>query len=221
MSGLAVLPEAFDGIGRKGMKIIMPDFKNLLRKIKSKQFKKSDWVVLALMGVLLLVVVMPTGAKKKSSESDPAPETQEDTPVSSETGQAYVENLEKRLEHTLNQMDGVGDVKVMITIEDSGESVVEKDSARSASTVSEDDGAGGVRSVQENSLNGATVYVENGDGQYPYVNKELLPVIKGVVVVAEGGGDTYVKTEITEAVLALFPVEVHRIKVLAMNTKQE
>lgn len=202
--------------------MIMPDFKKILEKIKTKQIKKSDWVVLALMGVLLLVVVMPTGAKKKSTDTVAAPKEPEDASVSSsDFGQDYAENLEKRLEHTLNQMDGVGDVKVMITIEDSGESVVEKDSARSASTVTEDDGAGGMRSVQENSLNGSTVYVENGDGQYPYVNKELLPVIKGVVVVAEGGGDTYVKTEITEAVLALFPVEAHRIKVLAMNTKQE
>ena len=67
----------------------------------------------------------------------------------------------------------------------------------------------------------ATVYVENGNETYPYVQKEKLPTVEGVVVVAEGGANPRVVSDISEAVQALLPVEVHRIKVVKMESREE
>ena len=47
--------------------------------------------------------------------------------------------------------------------------------------------------------------------------EELEPEIQGVVVVAEGGDNPVVVQNITEAVMALFGVEVHKIKVMKMS----
>ena len=57
---------------------------------------------------------------------------------------------------------------------------------------------------------------EDGD-QLPYVIKTLEPIVEGVIVVMEGGGNPTVAAEVTEAVQALFHVEAHKIKVLKME----
>ena len=41
--------------------------------------------------------------------------------------------------------------------------------------------------------------------------------MEGVLVVAEGGGDAKIVKNISDAVLALFSVEAHKIKVVKMN----
>ncbi len=41
--------------------------------------------------------------------------------------------------------------------------------------------------------------------------------MEGVIVIAEGGGNSVVNAQITEAVLALFPIEAHKIKIMKMK----
>ena len=52
------------------------------------------------------------------------------------------------------------------------------------------------------------------------VNKNT-PVIKGVMVVAEGGGDTAVQNNISEAIMALFDIELHKIKIVKMSMQED
>lgn len=208
----------------------MEHLKSFLEHGKWKQLKKSDWIVLALAGVLLLIIAFPTGGGKGTDTKAAVSETN-DTKTSAERahqsetataeGDGYAAELEKKLEAVLSQMDGVGEVKVMITLADTGESIVEKDSAVTAATTTETDSSGGSRIVSENSTDAKTVYVETKDETYPYVQKEKTPAIEGVVVVAQGGGNSKIVSDISEAVKALFPVEAHRIKVVKMCSKED
>ena len=45
----------------------------------------------------------------------------------------------------------------------------------------------------------------------------MEPEVLGVLVVAKGGDNPVTVREITEAVQALFGIEVHKIKVMKMN----
>jgi len=45
----------------------------------------------------------------------------------------------------------------------------------------------------------------------------MEPVIEGVIIVMEGGDNSFVVSAVTEAVQALFPLEAHKIKVLKME----
>ena len=122
--------------------------------------------------------------------------------------------MEQRLESLLSSMDGVGEVKVMITLASSSEQIVEKDSPVSRSSMTEADSAGGSRSSQEVDSGEATVYVTDNDGEkIPYVVKEISPRVEGVSVVAAGGGNAYVQKNIIEVIQALFGIEIHKIKV--------
>lgn len=205
---------------------------DFLKQGKWKNLKKSDWAVIGLAGILLLVIAMPLETKENEQSSGKNQRTS-DSMETGETGNtkqmaaeedvedAYVNQLEERLEAVLGQMDGVGAVKVMITVSDSGEAVIEKDRVSESTITSEIDSTGGNRSVSEISGEEATVYVETGEETYPYIQKEKVPTVEGVVVVAEGGDNSRVIANISESVKALLPVEVHRIKVVKMCSKEE
>ena len=198
---------------------------------KWKQMKKSDWVVLALFGVLLLVIAVPVGERRNATDSgegqgtylmDEEGVTEGGSVQENRTEQErYVAYLEKRLTDVLSRMEGVGEVEVMLTVADTGEHVVEKDVDRADTVTTESDSAGGSRTVSENSTKEQTIYVESGNKSYPYVQKELLPTVVGVVVVAEGGASPVVVSNISESVQALLPIEAHRIKVVKMCSKEE
>lgn len=194
---------------------------------KWQQMKKGDWIAIALTGALVLIIAIPLDKSEtqgiKSEEGGLGSQEMTSTVAKGTEagGEEYAATLEMRLENLLSRMEGVGAVEVMITLSDTGESVVEKDREDSYSSVTETDSDGGNRATTEREDRYTTVYVENGSETYPYVEKEVLPTIKGVVIVAEGGENPTVVSEISEAVMALFPVDAHRIKVVKMSSKEE
>jgi len=98
-------------------------------------------------------------------------------------------------------VDGIGRVRVMLTYEGTGEKRVEKDRFQTADESREE-----------------TVYEEDGSrGKAPYVISETNPKVTGVLVIAEGGGNSRIKQEILEAAQALFGIEAHKIKIMKME----
>ncbi|MCI8490651.1 MAG: stage III sporulation protein AG [Lachnospiraceae bacterium] len=182
-----------------------------------KKWDKSQWMILALTGVLLMVIALP--AERKQEEEGTGTDTKETMEAVTNQGD-YVEELERKLQDTLAKIDGAGRVEVMITLEDSGESIVEKDTVSETSALQETDSAGGNRSEKNTQTSRSTVYQEGSD-KTPFVGKEMTPKIAGVLVVAQGGENTAVKQNISEAVMALFQIEVNRIKVVKMNIQEE
>ena len=176
-----------------------------------KMPRKNRLVLLLLAGILLLVIAIPV--------SEPSEETLEDTQSTQsatmqETGD-YEEYLEKKTARALEDVEGVGEVTVMITLKSDGQKIIEKDQSSSAQTTEEADSGGGTRSVEDQSSDKTSIYEQTADGaSTPYVSKELAPEVEGVVVIADGGDDAVVARNITEAVQALFGVEAHKIKIM-------
>lgn len=188
----------------------MQDF---MQKIKEKKLKRSDLLILVLAGILILIIALPTDTKEKKQ----AEKLKENISKENNTMEASKDEIERKLEDILEKIDGAGDVKVMITYQDSGTQVVEKDKNTSENSLEESDSTGGVRSTKEQQLQESTVYEEADAGNTPFVSKELLPKVEGILIVASGGDNQKVKQNISEAVLALFQVEAHRIKIVKMS----
>lgn len=205
------------------------------RKGIKKWFKRDNLIILVLSGVLLLIIALPT---KDNSSSQPDNKTKKQETAASQssteqkdgasyetasaaqkamTGEEYAAFLEGRLEEILKGMAGVGDVRVMITLESSEELVVEKDSSINRSNTAESDSEGGSRNINQADSKEATIYRTEGSDSEPYVVKTLSPRVEGVFVVARGAGTGEVNRNITEAVQALFGVEAHKIKVVKME----
>ena len=169
-----------------------------------RKIKKDKWLIILLVGLLLVVIAMPVSDIK----SDQTQQMQKAENASEDT---YADALEKRLENALAKVEGVGNVKVMITLASSSEKVVEKD-REMTSEVQEGESGG------KNTSSSETAVYANGNGEeMPYVKQELSPRIEGVLVIADGGDNAIVIENITEAVQALFGVDTHKIKVMKHN----
>ena len=183
-----------------------------------KKINKTHLIIAALVGILLLVIVIPVDSGK--AEEQKTPETVKSASALKQSGSddTYKKSLERQLELILGSMDGVGEVEVMITLQDEGEAVVEKDLTRNEEQTSEEDKEGTKRENSVTSSKEETVYAQGSSSDStPFVSKAINPKVEGVLVVAKGAGSPVVVKNISDAVLALFPVQAHKIKVVKMN----
>lgn len=180
--------------------------------------KGNPWLIGLLVGLLLLVIAIPS--EKTQTEKGTASDTNPAGSVQTGDGDGTAETkkvreLEKRLEQLLGQVEGVGEVEVMITLRSSGEKIVEKDVKSSESKTEQNQSEQGKSSAQSREQEEAAVYMQDGDGaETPYVKEVMEPEVAGVIVAAQGGGNSVVAANITDAVMALFGIEAHKIKVM-------
>lgn len=190
-----------------------------------KLFHRDNLLIMVLAGILLIVITLPLDTKKseKNQEKYLPEETNVEKPGEyTKLGKydelnEYAEYLESKLEDALFSMRGIGNVEVMITLETSEELVVEKDEPIKRDNTSEVDKDGGSRNIYQMETGQETVYKIQGDSQMPYVSMTILPRISGVLIVAEGAGIGNNSNNILEIAMALFDVEAHKVKVVAME----
>ena len=200
----------------------MADFKAFWQRFKSVENvgkgQKDRFMLLALVGLLILVAVWPVGGKsgKTSGQTEASVEKKQET--SYNYADQYAAVMESRLKSMLESVEGAGEVKVMITLKNNGEQVVEKDRTYSENKTGQGEQSGQTTTNNNISRSESTVYSSSNGGS-PYVVKQIEPEIEGVLVAAQGGGDETVVNEITYAVQVLFDVPVHKIKVVKMSSR--
>ena len=197
----------------KNLSELFPNKLTNWKKFSFKNLKKDQLLILLLAGILLMVIAVPAGKTKEHASSASDGNTGKTVRGTSDgtDEEAYTTYLEDRLSRILSQIEGAGEVKVMITLKSSAEKVLDKDT--------EEDSQGGTRQSSKASKKENTVYASDSDSTTqgsgsPYVSKELSPEIEGVVVIADGGGNAVVKENISSAVQALFDIEPHKIRIM-------
>ena len=170
-----------------------------------KKLKKEQLLIGALIGILLLVIAIPVPQAEKEAVLGTDESLLENAPE---------QTTEEQLKSILQKISGVGRVEVLITYEDHGRVVVEKDKSLSEELVQEADANGGTRTTTTSRKDVKTVYDSK---ESPYVVQEFSPVVKGILVVGEGGGDLSVKKQIQETIQALFGLDAHKISIMKME----
>ena len=89
-------------------------------KVNEILSKKHQWLIVLLVGVLLMVIAIPSEKKENREESVQKISEQNDN-------SSYTAKMERRLEKALGQVAGVGEARVMITLKSTSENVIEKD----------------------------------------------------------------------------------------------
>lgn len=200
--------------------------KKMTDLLSKQKFGKDSLLILILAGLLMLVIAWPTepsGGKKKSdaakSEKEDSQEVMLNVAAGSEIQVDYETRLEQRLSALLGEMDGVGNVRVMVTFATSGEEIPLKDVTRSDRDTTEADGEGGMRVINEREYGEVTIYVTNEEGKrIPYIVRTLEPEVIGVAVIAEGGGNPNIQKNITAVIQSLFRIDANRIIVTKMKS---
>ena len=146
-------------------------------------------------------------------ESFGAAETAHTPPAASEPDQER--ELERRLAAVLSLVQGAGRVEVMLTFSGSREIILAEDTTTGESLVRETDSAGGSRENHSLSKDMRTILVQSpGGGQEPIILREIVPRVEGVIIVAEGGDDVFVREALTRAAGTVLGVDIHRVQVL-------
>ena len=102
---------------------------SLLSKMKKENLEKAS--IIFLLGIFFLLVATPVSGfsekKKTVKTSDNKMISNESDKVSeSSQNNAYIDELENKLEQTISGMEGAGEVLVMITCKDTGEKILDK-----------------------------------------------------------------------------------------------
>jgi stage III sporulation protein AG len=201
---------------------------------KGKKLRKDQCLIIILTGFLLCVIALPVKkTETKSHISDIVSDTmegKEDTSAENADGKSlsdgqtsdYVSYWEEKLEDALSDVEGAGEVRVLITLKESEEKIVEKDGPEQTSDTTEMDAAGGSRTTKANSLEKTTIYTTDESGSsIPYVVKTVSPTVEGVVVIAQGGDQLAVRQNIIEAIQVLFDVDMNKITVVKMKNNHQ
>ncbi|MEG2406974.1 MAG: hypothetical protein RSB05_07875 [Clostridiales bacterium] len=144
-------------------------------------------IIMGIVGIAL-VMFSDFGAKKK-----------EEVPEIAQTHE-YVKTVEANLQSILEKTKGVGKASVMITLEGGQQYIYAQNEKQNTNEV-EDMEDGKIKKSQKTSDGENTfVFANTGSGGKPIKITELLPKVKGVLVVCEGGGSSVIKACITEAV---------------------
>lgn len=108
----------------------------------------------------------------------------------------YVVALENKLKSLISNINGAGDAKVMITLETNGKSVYANSEKSSSNSNKDKDGS----EQSSQSLEKEVTVIESGGSDEPLIISEIMPEIKGVVIVCKGAADPLIREKIVMAV---------------------
>ncbi|WP_425061161.1 hypothetical protein SCACP_19400 [Sporomusa carbonis] len=166
---------------------------------------------LGLTGILLLVI----GGVYEPFSAQPKPNvTVEPAKSAPAVSRSYEEALESKLANLLAQIRGAGAVSVSITLENGGMQEHAKNITKETKTVQEKDNAGGIRTTTETKESEQVLLTKENGADHPVMVRETKPVVKGVLVVAEGASDSTVKANLTKAVELGLGIPSYKITVL-------
>ena len=126
-------------------------------------------------------------------------------------------SLEKNLENILSNINGVGEVKVLISYVESSEIVAMYNENTKNTSTEEEDSGGGKRSINEIDTQKDIIYKEENGEKVPITQKVISPKIEGAIVIAKGASDATVKGNIIQAVEAVTGIATHKIQVFEMK----
>ncbi|AND85208.1 stage III sporulation protein AG [Clostridium tyrobutyricum] len=195
----------------------MLDKKNLKNKNN-----KVNLMIIFLLGILMIIVVSffktPDSNSSTTANANKYVNTQnQQNNPQNQSEDTYEKYMENKLKSTLEKIDGVGKVEVMINFESGEEKVPAMNVNDSTNTTNEKDNSGGTRNTTQNN-NGSTVVMKNdGDKSEPLIVKTYKPKVSGIVVVAQGAEDNITELRISKAVMDLFDITDDKINVYPMK----
>ncbi len=163
---------------------------------KFKKIKHIHIYIAVLIGIVVCLVYFCSFRPKKNTDKEVDNSTE-----NYGTTVEYIGFLENKLSNVLSKVSGVGNVDVIITLEN-GFSYEYATDTETKTIVS-----GGT----ETTITTETVILVSNK---PVIIKEINPTIKGVVVVADGAKDVNVRLNILTAVETVLEIDRNNITIL-------
>lgn len=185
------------------------DVKGIFQKIAENDKYMKIIIAVGIIGILL---IFASGFFKNSGGSNTSSSSATQTAISVEE---YTKRLEANLTNIVNGIDGVGTAQVLVTLEKSTQYVYATEEKRSTQTT-QDKSTSTTTKNQENN-NDETTYIlvkDANGGQKALAVTEVQPVVKGVVVVCEGGNNPTVQQNVIDAITTALNISSARVCVI-------
>ncbi|MDR1912998.1 MAG: hypothetical protein LBQ68_00745 [Clostridiales bacterium] len=184
-------------------------------------FKDKDKKTLINIGIafvlgIILLLLSSSWFTKKADEfaiEETKINTEEDVITATESD--YEAHLEKRMEMALSQIDGAGKVKVLLKLIYGREIIVAEDTTTNESISDDSDSRSVNTSIEQRKI----LITDEQGVSAPLVLREVQPKIEGVVIIAEGGDNVFVKDALTKAAETVLGLEVNKVQVFKMKPK--
>lgn len=171
-------------------------------RVGLEKLLRQRWILLAgALGVALLLALGFWEEQTPATTQPPALQAQ-DLDV-----RAYEQGLEERLQGLLAQVEGAGQVTVMVMLENTAQTVYAQAYAQTSDAPATWPEGGSQRTSTSNSY----VLVEEGGSRQALAETTLQPTVKGVAVVCTGADDVGVVSRITELVSTVLGIPSNRI----------
>lgn len=170
---------------------------NILSLFTGKNLKIIILSIIVLIALIMFIGISDNTTSTKDSSLN------EDRTY--QTTLEYCKQIENKLETLLSQIDGAGQVKVMITVDGSPELVYASDTDTKTSSNSN-----GTTSTSSSSL----IIVSGNGNSNALILTENLPAVKGVIIVSSGASNISIKLDILNAVSTLLDISTDQISVL-------
>ena len=201
--------------------------KKLSEKLKDMvQIKKENdskrkienlvvFVVILIITVILINVIW-NGDKNENEEKIVEGKVLAQTKTETSSNETQSSSLEKRLENILQNIEGVGKAKVLLTYSESSQTIAMYNEDTTQSDTEETDNGGGNRKITQSSNKKEVIYQEISGEKVPVTQSIIEPKIEGAIVTASGAGNSLVKSNIVQAVEVATGLATHKIQVFEM-----
>lgn len=198
---------------------MLDKFKNMFSKKESNSKKKVENIVVFIIILIITIVAINyiwNGNNKEEKEITPQAENYNDVKkVSSEVKE---DDIETKLANILSNINGVGNVKVLLTYSETSTYVPIYNENTKDSNTTETDSSGGSRTISEKDSQKEVIFKEDGSGNKEPITKNIIsPKIEGAIITAQGADDANVKASIIQAVEAATGLATHKIQVFKMG----
>lgn len=186
-----------------------------LSELKNLFGNKRPGIIVAL-GLLGMVLIMVSSFFGGSKESRSSPASAAAAGAETKTAAVYAGEVEQKLLNLIGEIEGVGELRVLVTIENGYEKVYAQSGKSSQNSESVYDAEGKPSRVQQNqNEEHAYVFVENsGSKREALLITQIEPKIKGVVVVCQGADNLVVQERVISAVTTALGISSNRVCVL-------
>lgn len=177
----------------------MPDdeSRGWLNKLAGDSRSRNIIVGVGVLGIALIFLSglfhSPETPKAKTDTEPPA-------------AQEYAKEMEQKLTTLVGGIQGAGETQVLVTLERSAEQVYATEEKTSTQTQSDSSGGSAEKSY---------ILVKDADGAQKALEiTEVQPIIKGVVVVCQGGDNPAVQQNVINAVTTALDLSSARVCVI-------
>lgn len=172
--------------------------KGFLQRIAENNTSRKIAIAAGVIGICLIAI---SGCIQNNGPQGSVQNTSSQVRSAAITADTYEKQIEQNLTEILSQVSGVGNVRVLVTLEQTTQKVYATQGKTSGQQTSEKEESGTGRQETTNDSETNYLVVKDADGSERALPiTEIQPVIKGVVVVCDGGGSPGVQKDITDAV---------------------